>query len=71
MWLSLPGRIFELCIDTDNYYSTIYKLIFQNLPAPVHYQTCFQSKVNCNNKSKHSFIALFYFDLVIYKENKA
>ena len=33
MWLLLPGKIFELCIATDNYYSTIDKSMFQKLPV--------------------------------------
>ena len=31
MWLLLPDRIFEVYIDTGNYYSTIDKSMFQKL----------------------------------------
>ena len=42
MWLLLPGRIFELCIDTDNFYLRRYvdKLMFQKLPVRYRIVIC-------------------------------
>ena len=39
MWLLLldSDRNFELCIDADNYYSTIDNSMFQKLPDVIEY----------------------------------
>ena len=52
MWLLLPGsgRIFELCIDTDNYFGTNRQIDVLEITSMLSNTFFFSRKSACNNK---------------------